>query len=243
MDLIMIYDFDGTLTPYAMPQYKVLKDCGYDDEKVMGIIQIIMDSKKIGLYEAYVEAIFTILERHHKERTIDTICDGAEEIIYNPGVISYFEKFKDVNHYVVTSGYEDYVRKTKIYPYLKDIFGTRITIDNSYMIDQLMTDEKKVDAIGKIVQTNSSNFHNVIYIGDGLTDCYAFEYVHKNGGISIFVGELTAPIEKLCQLGIIDYCFERNFEVGSSIDKYIQSRLEGETCYEKELANSTSSYT
>ena len=29
----VVYDFDGTLTPYSLPQYEILKKCGYDDKK------------------------------------------------------------------------------------------------------------------------------------------------------------------------------------------------------------------
>lgn len=61
----------------------------------------------------------------------------------------------------------------------------------------------------------------MIYIGDGLTDRYAFEYIHKKGGVSIFVGEKTEQVKDLC----VDYYFEKNFEEGSSLDKYIQSRI------------------
>ena len=29
MEMIIIYDFDGTLTPTALPQYQILTNCGY----------------------------------------------------------------------------------------------------------------------------------------------------------------------------------------------------------------------
>lgn len=31
--MIIIYDFDGTLTPYSLPQYEIIKKCGYDDNE------------------------------------------------------------------------------------------------------------------------------------------------------------------------------------------------------------------
>ena len=33
--MIIIYDFDGTLTPNSLPQYEILKKCGYDDKRLM----------------------------------------------------------------------------------------------------------------------------------------------------------------------------------------------------------------
>lgn len=32
--MVIIYDFDGTLTPYSLPQYEILKKCGYDNETI-----------------------------------------------------------------------------------------------------------------------------------------------------------------------------------------------------------------
>lgn len=36
--MIAIYDFDGTLTPHSLPQYTILKQCGYTDKKLMSRI-------------------------------------------------------------------------------------------------------------------------------------------------------------------------------------------------------------
>ncbi len=226
MDIVIIYDFDGTLTPYSMPQYQVLKDCGYDSPKLFSRIEDMIKRRKISLYEAYVETIFQILSENNIEKSMDSICKGAMEVTYNPGAIAYFEKFKNVKHYVITSGYEDYIRRTKIYPYLQEVLGTRVKIDgNETSIAYLMTDEKKVEAIKKVVKESKTDFENVIYIGDGLTDRYAFEYIHKKGGVSIFLGEKTEQIEILCKSCMIDYCFEKSFEEGSSLDQYIQNRV------------------
>ena len=30
--MIIIYDFDGTLTPYSLPQYEILIENGYSDD-------------------------------------------------------------------------------------------------------------------------------------------------------------------------------------------------------------------
>ena len=30
--MVVIYDFDGTLTPYSAPQYEIIKKAGYNQE-------------------------------------------------------------------------------------------------------------------------------------------------------------------------------------------------------------------
>lgn len=44
--MIIIYDFDGTLTPYSLQKYEILKQCGYTDETLMNRVNEEM-SKKI----------------------------------------------------------------------------------------------------------------------------------------------------------------------------------------------------
>lgn len=44
--MILIYDFDGTLTPCYLPQYDILINNGYDDQKIMKLVHNIMNSEK-----------------------------------------------------------------------------------------------------------------------------------------------------------------------------------------------------
>lgn len=37
--MIIIYDFDRTLTPYSLPLYEILKRIGYDDEELMNLVR------------------------------------------------------------------------------------------------------------------------------------------------------------------------------------------------------------
>lgn len=229
-DLIIIYDFDGTLTPYALPQYDVIKNCGYDDNKLMELVRIIMNKRNIGLYNAFFLAINYILKENNVKRDIESICVGASRVEYNKGVEEYFESLKNdnVKHYVLTSGYEEYIKRTKINQYLTDVYGTKISIDHkSFKINMLMTDQYKVEVIKSISKINNGEFSNIIYIGDGLTDKYAFEYVHSNGGetILVFMDEKDKTYNMLKHQNIIDYYFKPDFSVGSKLERHIQKRL------------------
>lgn len=52
--MIIIYDFDGTLTPYSLPQYEIIKKCGYDDNKLTERIKSkISENNSLNLYQAY----------------------------------------------------------------------------------------------------------------------------------------------------------------------------------------------
>ncbi|HBA37758.1 MAG TPA: hypothetical protein DCY94_03460 [Firmicutes bacterium] len=229
--MIIIYDFDGTLTPYAFPQYEVLKMCGYDDGKMKALIAEIVKEKRIDLYEAYCEATFRILQENGIDKSDESIYRGADLVEFNRGVLKYFEKLSDprIRHYVVTSGFEEYVKRTEIYPYLRGLIGTRMTFGaDSYNIDFLMKDETKVDAIKEILSREKRDLSDCIYVGDGLTDRFAFEYVHNGGGEAIFLcdDEDDVNYRELKNRGIIDYKFDKSFEMDSLLMRHILSKIE-----------------
>ena len=65
-------------------------------------------------------------------------------------------------------------------------------------------------------------------MGDGLTDKFAFEYVHNIGGKSIFiVSDENSKInyEKLNTLGIIDECFDADYGANSKLNRYIKNQI------------------
>lgn len=189
--MILIYDFDGTLTPYSMPQYEVLKQSGYDDEKLINKMDELSSQYKT-MYNIYYKCYETILAENNIPMTRENICKGAKNVKYNKGVEEYFKYFQSDNtgikHYVVTSGIQEYVEETTISKYLNGIYGSTYNKNGEVFekINFLLNDTKKVDII-KSIQEENGETNNIIYFGDGLTDGCAFEYVHNIGGKSIFV--------------------------------------------------------
>ena len=186
------------------------------------------------MYTAYYKCLKDILFENGIEMTKDNVCMGAEKVLYNNGVIDYFERFQSsktgVKHYIVTSGIKDYVEKTAINEFVNGIYGVTYKQENGIFedIDKLVIDKTKVDIIQKI-QNETKETNKVIYFGDGLTDKYAFEYVHSVGGKSVFVlsNEQSKDIyQKLNTKGIIDECFEADYNDGAKISEYIKKQIE-----------------
>ena len=235
--MVIIYDFDGTLTPYSLPQYEIIKKCGYDEEKLMNRISEKLTNSE-GLYEAYYKCYIEILLENNILLTKENVCLSADKIEFNNGVIEYFKNFQSqitgVQHYIVTSGIKDYVDKTVIRKFVDGVYGVTFNEENVIYkdIDILLTDKKKVDVI-KQVQKDNNETNNIIYFGDGLTDSFAFEYVNSIGGKNVFIATKNESIETYKQInvkGIIDKCFEPDFSMDSELSKYIQTQIEEEKC-------------
>lgn len=232
--MIIIYDFDGTLTPYPLPQYEILKKCRCTENTLIERIKKELNSKKdAGLYETFYKCFRDILSENQLEMSINNVCLGANQVQFNNGVLEYFKRFQNsktgVKHYIVTSGMKCYVEKTIISPYLDGIYGVTFEQKNEILgnIKFLMTDKKKVDIIKKIRSENNET-NQIIYFGDGLTDQYAFEYVHSIGGKNVFIAANEQSMliyNKLNTNGIIDECFNASFENNSEVSNYIQQQI------------------
>lgn len=225
--MIIIYDFDGTLTPYSFPKYQILKECGYDEIKFKIKIAQLKQEKNYNLYEAFYEGLFQILKEQKLFITPDILYKGVENTEWNPGVLKYFKKFsnKKIKHYVVTAGLEDYVKRTPINKYLETVLGTTMKKDY-YQIESLVTDKEKPKLIEKILSLEESVDKNIIYIGDGFTDRYAFRYVHELGGKTIYLSNNKETDENylaLKKIGIIDECFSPDYSENTDLYQYIQN--------------------
>ena len=235
--MVIIYDFDGTLTPYSLPQYEIIKKCGYNEEMLMNRIEEKLTNSK-SLYEAYYKCYIEILLENNILLTKANVCLGADKVEFNNGVIEYFKNFQSqttgVKHYIVTSGIKDYVDKTVIRKLVDGVYGVTFNEENGIYkdIDMILTDKKKVDFI-KQVQKDNQETNNIIYFGDGLTDGFAFEYVHSIGGKNVFIATKKESMETYKQLnvkGIIDKYFEPDFSMSSKLSKYIQTQIGEEKC-------------
>ena len=225
--MIAIYDFDGTLTPYSLPQYQILKQLGYNDDSLIAREKREEENTGLDSYRAYYKVYRDILLENNVVFSKNNICLGADKVRLNPGVLDYLRKFHSsrtgIKHYIVTSGIKDYVDETPVARLVDGIYGVEFRSENGIFkqILKLLTDKKKVDVIREIREKNN-NTKEIVYFGDGLTDKKAFEYVHQIGGTNVFV--ITSPsskssYKKINKNGIIDRCFIGDFRENSSINK------------------------
>lgn len=232
--MIMIYDFDGTLTPYSLPNYEVLSKCGYDGKSIMVEVNKIINEQSVDLYTAYYRAFRQILESNGIAFSKESICIGVDKVQFNKGILEYFNHLcfqkRGIKHYVVTSGFEDYIKETPIARYLDDVLGTNFYVVNGKYttIKRLISNERKIEAIEEIRKSNGVRISDIVYFGDGLTDVDAFLYIHNNGGKAILVcdgGKSNEAYASIHGLGIIDECFDLDYSEDSDLYKYVNLLL------------------
>ena len=234
---IIIYDFDGTLTPYPITKFEILDKCGLVGGTSSPVLLEAINKKLAEGYEHYYaiyNCFLDVVRRSEYTLNDENISLGAEKLEYNEGVFEYFDELKDKNikNYLISSGIKVLLDRTAVSNYFDEIYATTFKYDNDIIIDTdyLMSDKKKVDIIKKILIDNGysdDDCSDVIYIGDGLTDLYAMEYVKSNGGDSIFVylddkNELIKVAENSDAVSYFDYA---DYSINSTLFNYIMERI------------------
>lgn len=224
MSKIIIYDFDGTLTKNSIPKYPILKN-KHLKIKIETLFNYLLKYEN-GIYNSFYEMYFKQINNMGLPFNDDTFCYGAFDVKFRDGVLEYFEETKDddTKHFIVTSGYAPFVERTKIGKFIEKVFGTTYEFDgdNFIGIKNLMDNKKKVNAIKEISYYYDGD---IIYIGDGLTDIYAFNCVKEEGGKCVLLRKNkfnSLTNETLLLSGVIDHYVDADFSKNSDLYKYIK---------------------
>lgn len=193
---------------------------------------------------------------------------GAKQKFYK-GIPEIFEKTKQmfkgdktyaeygiqVEHYIVSTGFAEIIRGSKLMPFVDEIWGCELleapgadgnlvisevlyTIDNTSKTRAIFEINKgigKLDGIevnSKIPEENRRvHFENMIYIADGPSDIPAFSVVKKNGGATFAIypkGDLQAmkQVEKMREDGRVDMYAEADYSEGTTAYMWITNKIQ-----------------
>lgn len=234
MKRIIIYDFDGTLTPYSIPKFEILEKSGMKDgahnAQFLELLQKRSKTKKIGLHEAIYDIYFEAIKNAGLKLTDENFSLGYDRVEYNDGVIEFLNMLcqNNISNYLLSSGVKVFLEKTAISSYFKEIYATVFSYNQEHEatgVDFLMSDENKVVAIKEILEKNGmDDCFSIIYIGDGLTDYYAMKYIKEHGGTSIFVykSENSKDVQSMKEKAIVDFYAKADFSQSSELYNYVK---------------------
>lgn len=231
-EMIIIYDFDGTLTPYPFPKFKILEKAGLLDgasnTKFLEMAKKKASQENLEFWEAIYEVYFKIIKEANLELVDNNFCLGADEITYNKGVTDFLRFFQEhhTNNYLISSGLKVYLEKTKVSKYFKKIYATTLYYNEKKeftKIRYLMSNKKKVEAIKEIIKENKT-CKNIIYIGDGLSDYDAMKYIKENGGTSILLyhNQKDPSIKELTDKGVTNFVTKADFSLDRELFQYVK---------------------
>lgn len=236
MKKIVVYDFDGTLTPYPMPKLEILEKCGLKEgtgnPDFLKSAYFKSKQENMDLYKSFYLTALDILKKHDIEPSDENLSLGSNKVKYNKGVEEFLKETKEkkIDSYLLSSGMKVYLERTKVAKYFKDIYATTFIYENNKIVDAkfLMSDKNKVVALKEILKNNNKkDCKDIIYIGDGLSDYYVMKYVKEHHGetILLYLDNKEEAIS-MQEQGVLSYMFYNDFSKDSDFYKQMISLLQ-----------------
>ena len=133
MNKIIIYDFDGTLTPYSLPKFEILEKSGLDqgahNPQFLSLSHQMANDKNIDFYTAMYYIYFKIIKNANLKLTDENFSFGYDNVTYNNGVIEFLNMLckNNISNYLLSSGVKVFLEKVSISSYFEEIYATTFT--------------------------------------------------------------------------------------------------------------------
>ena len=259
--IALVYDFDGTLSPQPMQEYTVLPKIGVEPAQFWEKVNREARESESDPMLVYMRHIIEALERQQVDVKREDFAAMASAIEYFPGVASWFARMNayvrkrskgqaKLQHYLISAGQKEILEGASIRRHFKRIYASEYHFNHHGVATFpkiLVTDTQKTQFLFRINKgiedvTESINehmdeakraipFHNIIYIGDGMTDVPSMAITKKNGGHAIAVydpreerGRRTSL--KLLDADRVDFVSEADYRAASKLTKRVQLLLD-----------------
>ena len=256
----LIYDFDGTLSTTDMQDYGLIPEFGMKPKDFWPIAnQWSVDNGADQVTGSMYFFVKTAREMGIK-LTRENFRKAGQNIIYFKGVEGWFDRMtaygKELNlqveHYIISAGYEEIIEGCKIYKYFKNVFGCSFAygedgtpvwparVINYSTKTQYLSKINK--GLGKLEdrlvnefmpdEERPIPFRRMIYFGDGSTDIPSMKLTKERNGtaIAVYNPKDTATSKKkalkLLKDGRVNFALPADYREGKQLDVVIKTILD-----------------
>lgn len=253
----LIYDFDETLSVTYMQDYILIPSLGMKP-------QTFWDKANAWSRENCADQItgsMYYFTKTAKEKGIDLTREffnnAAKTITYFEGVEDWFDRINEygkkldlqIEHYIISSGYEEIIEGTSIVKHFKNVFGCSYAFDDKGIAvwpARIVNYSTKTQYLSKInkglgkLEDRAVNefmpdedraipFTRMIYFGDGMTDIPSMKLTKERNGIAIAVyrpkSQHKKTAIKLLTDGRVNFALPADYREGKNIDKVVKTIL------------------
>ena len=247
----IMYDFDKTLSTTDMQDYSFIPNLGLTPEEFWGKTGEFSSKQGVEKILSYMYVMVEESKKKGIKLTKEYLNKCGENIIFHPGVLTWFKRINEygaskgvkVEHYLVSSGTREIVEGSPIYKEFKEVYGCEFVYDESgvacwpkFAINYTQktqyffriakgttsaTDDKGVN--DKTVELRIP-YHNIVYMGDGMTDIACMTLVKKNGGTSIAVypEKDSKRVRKILDDERVQFIAEADYSEDSDLEKILK---------------------
>lgn len=252
----IIYDFDKTLCTTDMQNYSFIPNLDMTPAEFWGETTKFCEKEGCEKILGYMYLMIKKCKEKGKPLTKKYLNECGTNIEYFPGVLDWFKRIKNygevknvkIEHYLCSSGNKEIIVGSKIAKHFKQIYGCEFVYDESskealwpknavnytqktqylFRISKGVLNIKDDDTLNAKTKKRRIEYHNMIYLGDGITDVPCMEIIKNNGGFSIAIesNKNSPASKKLLEDKRVKYICKADYRDGSKLDKLVKNIID-----------------
>ena len=251
--IAFLYDFDKTLCTTDMQNYAFIPSLGMTPSEFWAEANSFGRANRIDGILAYMYTMLREAEQKNRPFTRSDLVEKGRGIVLYPGVSDWFRRINAfgaeqgvaVEHYIISSGLREIIEGSSISGEFREIYASEFYYDGEgrpvwpklsvnftaktqfvYRINKGVLDVSDDKTLNDSMPDDSKRvpFHNMIYIGDGLSDVPCMKMMRAYGGqaIAVYQASNRAGVEDLLAKGRVDYIFQADYRAGSALEATVQ---------------------
>ena len=251
------YDFDETLSTTYMQDYFLIPELGMKPENFWKEANAWSEANGVDQVTGSMYYFKKTAEEIGLKLTKENMVCCGEFIVFFKGVTEWFERINaygktlglDIEHYIISSGYEEIIEGCSIRKFFKDVYGCAFAYNEEGLPvwpARVVNYSGKVQYLSKInkglgkFEDKAVNdytpddkrripFSRIIYFGDGLTDIPSMRMVKEHNGTAIAVYKPRSHHKekaiKLLKDNRVNFALAADYREGKEIDCVVKTIL------------------
>ena len=260
----ILYDFDKTLCTTDMQEYDFIKRLGMTSDAFWGESAAITSAHEVEKILAYMFVMIKKCKERGIPLTKEYLRSCGENVELFEGVLTWFDRINEfgrslgveIEHYIISSGTYEIIEGTPIAKYFKRIYACRYMYDENgealwpalainytlktqyiYRISKGTLDVTDDYNLNRVQDESLRRiaYHNMIYIGDGMTDIPCMKLVKERGGksIALYPEGHSDNVRPLVDDDRINCVCVANYAPDSPLEKIVKLMIEKMAILEK----------
>ena len=260
----ILYDFDKPLCTTDMQEYDFIKNLGMTSDAFWGEAAAITATHEVEKILAYMFVMIKKCKEKGIPLTEEYLRSCGQHVELFNGVLTWFDRINEygrsqgaeIEHYIISSGTYEIIQGTPIAKYFKRIYACRYMYDENgealwpalainytlktqyiYRISKGTLDVTDDYNLNRVQDESLRRiaYHNMIYIGDGLTDIPCMKLVKERGGksIAVYPEGNREHVKPLVEDARINYVCVADYSPESPLEKIVKLMIEKMAILEK----------
>ena len=249
-----LYDFDKTLCTTDMQNYAFIPSLGMTPAEFWPVANGFGSANRMDGILAYMYTMVRESEKRDMPLTREKLVNMGKDIVLYPGVEDWFRRINafgveqgvQVEHYIISSGLREIIEGSCISNEFKEIYASEFYYDEAgrpvwpklavnftaktqfvYRINKGVLDVSDDKTLNDSMPDDSKRvpFHNMIYVGDGLSDVPCMKMMRAYGGqaIAVYQESNRMGVEDLMSKHRVDFIFKADYSEGTPLDLTVKN--------------------